>query len=149
MPDSTRDVARRTVLAGAGLAAGLALPGCVSYGNGTAPAAAPTAAPAAAPSGTAAAAGLAKTSDIPVGGGTIFAAQKLVITQPVAGTFAAFDTTCPHQGCSVSTVSAGTINCPCHGSMFRIADGSVAGGPAPRPLTRHDITVAGDVITSA
>ncbi|MEU4346600.1 Rieske (2Fe-2S) protein [Streptomyces sp. NPDC023838] len=84
---------------------------------------------------------LAKTSDIPVGGGTVFAARKVVVTQPEAGSFKAFSAICTHQGCTVKDVSEGTINCPCHGSKYRVADASVAAGPAPRPLPAERITV--------
>lgn len=86
------------------------------------------------------------TSAIPVGGGAIFPAHGVVITQPTAGEFLAFSSTCTHQGCAVKAVAGGTINCFCHGSRFRIADGSVAGGPAPEPLPRRPITVTGDAI---
>ncbi|OAR25099.1 iron sulfur protein [Streptomyces sp. ERV7] len=84
---------------------------------------------------------LAKTSDIPVGGGKVFAAKKVVVTQPEAGTFKAFSAICTHQGCTVKDVAGGTINCPCHGSKYRVADASVAAGPAPRPLPAKPITV--------
>ncbi|WHM39418.1 Rieske (2Fe-2S) protein [Streptomyces sp. BPTC-684] len=84
---------------------------------------------------------LAKTSDIPVGGGKVFAAKKVVVTQPEAGTFKAFSAVCTHQGCTVKDVAGGTINCPCHGSKYRVADASVAAGPAPRPLPPERITV--------
>jgi Rieske Fe-S protein len=89
---------------------------------------------------------LAKVADIPVGGGAVLRDQQLVITQPAAGTFACFTAVCTHQGCLVSEVSNGTINCPCHGSKFNVADGSVAGGPAPSPLAPVAITVDGDTI---
>ena len=68
--------------------------------------------------------GLAETSDIPVGGGTIFADQEVVVTQPTEGDFKCFTAVCTHQGCIVSTVSDGTINCACHGSQYSIKDGS-------------------------
>ncbi|MFM9447792.1 Rieske (2Fe-2S) protein [Streptomyces acidiscabies] len=90
---------------------------------------------------------LARTSDIPVGGGKIFKDQKVVVTQPVKGEFKAFSAVCTHQGCTVATVADGTIDCPCHKSMFGIADGAVKGGPAPRPLPAKEITVKGDTIT--
>ncbi|MEX0169403.1 Rieske (2Fe-2S) protein [Streptomyces sp. LMG1-1-1.1] len=92
---------------------------------------------------------LAKTSDIPVGGGTVFTEEKVVVTQPEAGEFKAFSAVCTHQGCLVNKVADGTIDCPCHGSKYRIADGSVAAGPAPRPLPAEQITVSGDTITLA
>ena len=56
-----------------------------------------------------------------------------MLTQPEAGTFTAFSATCTHQGCAVTEVVGGTINCPCHGSKFAIADGSVTAGPGPEP----------------
>lgn len=92
---------------------------------------------------------LAETSEIPVGGGTIFKEEKVVVTQPTAGEFKAFSAICTHQGCTVGKVENGTIDCPCHGSKFRIADGSVAAGPATRPLPAEQITVSGDSITLA
>jgi Rieske Fe-S protein len=88
--------------------------------------------------------GLIRTAAVPVGGGVIVAGARVVVTQPAPGVFVAFDTTCPHQGCTVRAVAAGTINCFCHGSRFRIADGSVAGGPATRPLTPRPVVVRDD-----
>ncbi|MEU8522237.1 Rieske (2Fe-2S) protein [Streptomyces sp. NBC_01216] len=92
---------------------------------------------------------IAKTSDIPVGGGKVFADQGVVITQPTAGTFKAFSSKCTHQGCAVSGVSDGVISCPCHQSLFDASDGSVKGGPAPSPLPAAPIKVEGDSITRA
>jgi Rieske Fe-S protein len=92
---------------------------------------------------------LASTSDIEVGGGSIFADEQVVVTQPSEGEFKAFSSTCTHQGCQVESVSDGTINCPCHGSKFSVEDGSVQGGPAPSPLKEVAITVDGDSIVLA
>ncbi|MEV5978265.1 Rieske (2Fe-2S) protein [Streptomyces sp. NPDC052114] len=99
--------------------------------------------------GAAAGAVLARTSDIPVGGGKIFKDEGVVVTQPTKGEFKAFSSRCTHKGCPVTSVEGGTVNCPCHGSKFDIADGSVRGGPAPQPLPAADIAVAGGSIKLA
>ncbi|MEU6173793.1 Rieske (2Fe-2S) protein [Streptantibioticus parmotrematis] len=96
--------------------------------------------------GGASGATLAKTSDIPEGGGKIFADQRVVVTQPTAGQFKGFSAVCTHQQCTVSEVKDGTINCPCHGSKFHIADGSVANGPASQPLPAAHITVTNGAV---
>jgi len=88
-----------------------------------------------------------KVSDVPVGGGAIFADQNFVVTQPTAGQFKAFSATCTHEQCLVSRIQGDKIICPCHGSQYNIADGSVAVGPATRPLPARTATVTGDTIT--
>src|SRR6185295_10894112 len=100
------------------------------------------------PSGATTAA-LTQTSQVPVGGGIVLDQQRVVVTQPQAGTFKCFTAVCTHQGCLVSEVEGGTINCPCHGSAFKVADGSVANGPANKPLRAIDIKVDGTDITLA
>jgi Rieske Fe-S protein len=89
---------------------------------------------------------LGSTSQIPVGGGKVFAEQQVVVTQPSKGTFEAFSAVCTHQGCTVNEVSGGQIICPCHGSLFSIKDGSVVGGPAPSPLPKENLAVKGGQI---
>ncbi len=89
---------------------------------------------------------IAKTADIPEGGGAIFTDAKVVITQPTAGEFKAFSTACSHQGCPVTKITD-TIDCECHASKFSLVDGSVVSGPAPSPLESAAITVEGDSIS--
>lgn len=154
---------RRTVLLCAGLAgAGVAITGCstaaVPYDAndaGVAPGEEPTTASAAAAgsgNGAAAMGGgkavggqqgtlLGSTAEIPVGGGVVFAAARVVVTQPAKGVFKAFSAVCTHVGCLCNQVANGTIDCPCHGSKFKISNGAVVTGPASTPLPSRKITV--------
>jgi len=133
-------VTRRTVLqtaaiAGVGVATAGALAACSTDSGGD--------------SGGGAASGAAgdsvATADVPVGSGVIVG--DTVFTQPVAGEFAAFSTTCPHNQCPVNAVKGAVISCPCHGSEFSIEDGSVIQGPAKKGLTAQTVAVDGtDVV---
>jgi Rieske Fe-S protein len=89
---------------------------------------------------------LGMAADVPVGSGKVFTAAKVVVTQPTKGQFKAFSAVCTHVGCLCNQVADGTINCPCHGSKFKITDGSVVAGPAPAPLAAAKITVSGGKI---
>lgn len=94
-----------------------------------------------------AAGALVATAKVPVGGGVILEAEKIVVTQPSEGTFKAFTAVCTHRGCTVGSVASGTITCPCHGSAFSATDGSVENGPATRPLREIAVAVEGaDVV---
>lgn len=146
---------RRQLLTGAG-ALGLAgvLGGCADAepaGSGTA--ATPSAAGTPSDGGGGTSGGepggdfVGRTGEIPEGGGSVFADQGVVVTQPTAGDFKAFSSTCTHSECQLSSVSDGTINCPCHGSKFSILDGSVKEGPASSPLPTADVVIEGDQIT--
>ena len=99
--------------------------------------------------GSGAGGALASTSDIPVGGGKVFKDDKVVVTQPTSGEFRAFSAVCTHRGCTVGSVSGGTINCPCHGSKFSAADGAVKTGPATEGLSEKSMKVEGNKIVLA
>ena len=159
---------RRAVLAGAGVAAIAVLGGCATYDqNAPAGGAGSGAVGAGAGGGVVGSAGheqrggagrpggadtaksLASTADIPVGGGVVFDQVGVVVTQPKAGSFKAFSAVCTHAGCMVAEVKDGTINCPCHGSKFKIDDGTVTTGPARSALKSVTIVVDGTNIRLA
>jgi nitrite reductase/ring-hydroxylating ferredoxin subunit len=90
---------------------------------------------------------IGKTSEVPVGSGRIYKAEKVVVTQPTEGEFKAFSSICTHRQCPVTKIEGKDISCTCHGSKFSIADGSVTDGPAEKPLEEFQVTVAGEEIT--
>ena len=56
----------------------------------------------------------------------------------------ALSTVCTHLGCTPNWLSTERkFKCPCHGSGFRFS-GENFEGPAPRPLERYKIVLAGD-----
>ena len=92
----------------------------------------------------------AKTVDIeidaakvPVGGGHVDTTNSVVVTQPSKGTYKAFSSVCPHQGCQVGSVNTDAIVCPCHGSRFDPATGDVTAGPAEKALPAKKVVVQG------
>lgn len=83
---------------------------------------------------------LAALADLPPGGGLILADAGVVLLREgdkVSGRSA----TCTHQGCTVDRVADGVIRCPCHGSFFDAATGSVRSGPATRSLSEVAVVV--------
>jgi nitrite reductase/ring-hydroxylating ferredoxin subunit len=131
MPTPAPQLGRRAVVVGAAaLGSGLAVAGCAGAAAPPEPVTGP----------------IAPTSDVPVGGATIFAVLGVVVTQATAGDFAAFSAVCPHQGCNVASVEGAEIICPCHGSHFGL-DGAVLSGPALEGLASRPVTVEGDQLT--
>jgi menaquinol-cytochrome c reductase iron-sulfur subunit len=58
--------------------------------------------------------------------------------------FQVFNVNCTHLGCPVNwQASAKLFLCPCHGGVY-YSDGTVAGGPPPRPLFEREWEVSGD-----
>jgi Rieske Fe-S protein len=84
---------------------------------------------------------LGAASEIPVGGGTIYKAAKVVVTQPARGQYKAFSAVCTHVGCIMSEVANGTIDCPCHGGQYKITNGAVVAGPPPSPLPARPVKI--------
>lgn len=91
---------------------------------------------------------VAKTSEIPVGGGARFTVQgqDILITQPKSGEFRAFSAICTHAGFVMSRVTDSEIVCDNHGAVYNAEDGSVIKGPAPRALGKISVEVSGDAV---
>ena len=143
-------IPRQKVIVGAGLGLiAAALAACSTYGKkpeasgDTATTTTEVAPGTSAPGPAAPANAIATTAEVPVGSGVIV--DDIVVTQPSAGEFKGFSAICTHKGCTVDEVADGTINCPCHGSKFNL-DGSVANGPATKPLEAKTVAVQGDSI---
>lgn len=62
--------------------------------------------------------------------------RRVYVRLDESGTPIALSATCTHLGCTVQWNTADNqFQCPCHGGRFA-PDGTVAGGPPPRPLQR-------------
>ncbi|QTE31660.1 Rieske (2Fe-2S) protein [Pengzhenrongella sicca] len=94
---------------------------------------------------------LAKVADIPVGGAisaTDSAGEPIILSQPTEGTIVGMSAICTHQGCTV--LPAGEeLDCPCHGSVFKAADGSTVSGPASEPLPAFAVRVENGEVLEA
>ena len=82
-------------------------------------------------------------SNVPVGGGFIDRTNSVVVTQPTKGSYKAFSSVCPHQGCQVGQVTEEAIVCTCHGSRFDRKKGDVTAGPAEKGLPAKQVAVQG------
>ena len=146
MTELTDQTTRRAVLGGvAAVGAGAVLAACGSDEPTSSTGGGDSTADSGSGGGDAPAGGeIGTTADVPVGGGTVFQKQKIVVTQPTEGDFKAFTAVCTHQGCTVGAVNGDTIQCNCHGSQYNATDGKVKKGPAPKALAPKKITVEGD-----
>ncbi len=137
---------RRSLLAATTAAGSAAALAACTAPPSAAPQAGATAAPAPTTGGTPVRVG--KLADVVVGGTASGNAngKNIVIFRPDDKTVLAYSAICPHAGCTVTAASQ-EFDCPCHGSTFRAADGSVITGPARRPLTRLAAAIDGEWIT--
>jgi cytochrome b6-f complex iron-sulfur subunit len=83
----------------------------------------------------------------PVGEAVFLPEQQVYIVRMPEG-FYAVSAVCTHLGCVTqwkqdADNGKGQIQCPCHGSKFRV-DGSKVEGPAPRPLPHFAISLTAD-----
>ncbi|MEO3782410.1 Rieske (2Fe-2S) protein [Actinocorallia sp. B10E7] len=124
---------RRTILTTGAAGLALAATGCSVYGKADP-----------ADDGEVADKVIGKAADVPVGGSKVFPEAKVIVSQPTAGRYVAFSAVCTHQGCTVNKIEGAEAVCPCHGSKFKVADGTVAGGPASSPLPSATVELRGD-----
>ena len=82
---------------------------------------------------------IGKPEAFPLGTRLPMTRQRVTIIRTAAG-IAAISNTCTHLGCVIATTDVG-FACPCHGSRFD-PDGSVLGGPAPRPLSWFELSLS-------
>jgi cytochrome b6-f complex iron-sulfur subunit len=74
---------------------------------------------------------------------TMIENQQVYVVRTAQGFFAE-SAVCTHLGCITKwNPEANLIQCPCHGSMFQ-KDGTVAHGPAPRPLPHFSLRLMPD-----
>ncbi len=92
---------------------------------------------------------VASVKDLPQGSSKgVEVNGKQIFLANIDGGYYAIDNICTHMGCMLSdgTLSAGTITCICHGSVFDVKDGKVLKGPARKPETVYEVKVEGDQI---
>ncbi|MEU6401912.1 Rieske (2Fe-2S) protein [Streptomyces sp. NPDC046985] len=125
---------RRSILRGAALTpvAGLGLAACGPDGGG-----------ASAPATPAAPVDLGAESEIPRGGAKLYADHHVVVSRDAHGALKAFSTICTHAGCAINRLRDTTLICPCHGSEFDAATGSVVQSPATQPLAELPVRAKG------
>jgi Rieske Fe-S protein len=104
--------------------------------------------PEAAPSATGEGHEVMAASELKVGAQASVKINKadVIVYRQDESTVLAYSAICTHAGCTVVPGEDAKFHCPCHDSYFNVADGSVAGGPAPRPLTRFAATIEGDKV---
>jgi len=145
---------RRAITAGAAGVGALVLAGCSAATKASKKSSSGAASSPATPSPKASSAGatLGKLSDVPVGGSVAAKGadgSPVLVAQPVAGQVVAFSAICTHQGCTVAPAGK-ELHCPCHGSVYDAATGTVKSGPAPKPLSKLAVHVAaGNIVTGA
>ena len=73
-----------------------------------------------------------------------FHGQPAAVLQRAPGIFVAFSAICTHLGCIIRWLpEKGEFLCPCHAGRFA-SDGTVLGGPPPKPLRAIPVALAGD-----
>ncbi|NBQ92639.1 MAG: Rieske (2Fe-2S) protein [Micrococcales bacterium] len=92
------------------------------------------------------------TKDVKVRGATIAQIKTssgslfVLITQPKAGVYRAFNAACTHEGQMVTGVEGSNLVCPAHRAAFSMDTGKVSRGPAQMPLRKYTLTKTGTTL---
>jgi|SRR5580704_7913093 len=98
---------------------------------------------------------VAQVGEVSIGGVKIISypndEHPCFLLHPSEGRFLAFSRLCTHAACPIFYRPEEHIfACPCHGGVFSAADGSVLGGPPPKPLPRVLLELRGqDLVATA
>lgn len=96
---------------------------------------------------------IALESEVPPGSAVEFedGGEPAVLLRLDSGDFVAYSAVCTHQGCTVAyNGSGGTLDCPCHGSVFEpCGGGAVRQGPAESPLPGIPVETSGGEVRLA
>ena len=71
----------------------------------------------------------------------------LLVVRNDATSVSAYSAACTHQQCTINGFTENVFQCPCHGSRFSPANGSVLRGPATAPLRRFTATLVNGVVS--
>ncbi len=92
---------------------------------------------------------IARTDDVPPGTAICVEVEgRRVALFNVGGTYYAIDDECPHSGGPLSEgdVDGNRVECPWHGAVFDLTDGSVQCPPADEGVSTYRVEVDGDDI---
>ena len=66
---------------------------------------------------------------------------RRIVLARTENNYVAFDDRCPHKGGSLAggSMMCGIVQCPWHGSQFRVTDGSVTAGPAHEKINTYKV----------
>ena len=137
MDETRRDFCRLSVVG----VAGLGLTGCAGAPKGSATL-----------DGDVAVVDLAANAPLAAAGGAVSVdagERQLIVVNRGDGSYLAADRRCTHMGCQIDwDADATQYACPCHGSRFE-SDGSVARGPAKKPIASYAVESDGSTLRIA
>ena len=91
---------------------------------------------------------VAKVSDVAEGDlKKVEVGDEPVALFKVDGKFYATTNICTHEQCELDenySINGDVVECTCHGSQFKVSDGSVVLPPATEPLKTYQVSVEGE-----